>query len=106
MAGRLLQAGIQSQALASAGVGAINVAGTIVSGLLVSFLGMAASMLAMSAGLGLPALQARHSGVVDSFSTAAPPRLSCLPESLLPVNAMTLFSRCRAGPVLVKLART
>jgi hypothetical protein len=106
LAGRLLQAGIQSQALASAGVGAINVAGTIVSGLLVSFLGMAASMLAMSAGLGLPALQARHSGVVDSFSTAAPPRLSCLPESLLPVNAMTLFSRCRAGPVLVKLART
>ena len=63
-----VQAGIKSQALASAGVGAINVAGTIVAGslvdkagrkqlLLVSFLGMAASMLAMSAGLGLPSLQ-------------------------------------------------
>ncbi len=59
---------MKSQALASAGVGAINVLGTIVAGslvdkagrkqlLLVSFLGMAASMLAMSAGLGLPSLQ-------------------------------------------------
>ncbi len=63
-----MQAGVKSQALASAGVGAINVLGTIVAGslvdkagrkqlLLVSFLGMAASMLAMSAGLGLPSLQ-------------------------------------------------
>ena len=66
----MVQAGIKSQALASAGVGAINVAGTLIAGSLVdkagrkqllitSFLGMAASMLAMAAGLALPQLAVR-----------------------------------------------
>lgn len=66
----LLQAGIQSQALASAGVGAINVAGTVIAGSLVdkagrkqlliaSYLGMAASMVTMAAGLAMPQLAVR-----------------------------------------------
>ena len=66
-----LQAGIQSQALASAGVGAINVVGTVIAGSLVdkagrkqlliaSYLGMAASMVAMAAGLAMPQLAVRR----------------------------------------------
>jgi predicted MFS family arabinose efflux permease len=66
------QAGIESQALASAGVGAINVCGTLVAGalvdragrkqlLIVSFLGQAAAMMCMSAGLALPQLAVRFS---------------------------------------------
>lgn len=65
-----LQAGIESGALASAGVGAINVFGTLIAGalvdragrkqlLIVSFLGQAAAMLCMSAGLALPQLAVR-----------------------------------------------
>jgi len=65
-----LQSGIQSQALASAGVGAINVLGTIIAGSLVdkagrkqllipSFLGMAVSMIVMAAGHALPQLSVR-----------------------------------------------
>jgi MFS family permease len=61
---------VKSGALASAGVGAINVFGTLVAGqlvdragrkqlLLVSFLGMAAAMMCMSAGLALPQLAVR-----------------------------------------------
>ena len=76
---------MQSQALASAAVGAINVFGTVVAGslvdragrkqlLLVSFLGMAASMLAMSAGLALPQLAVRGL-IIESFSLRL---LSCL----------------------------
>lgn len=75
------QAGVQSGALASAGVGATNVFGTLIAGslvdragrkqlLLVSFLGMAASMLCMSAGLALPQLAA-ISGNIALFGTLA-----------------------------------
>ncbi len=73
------QAGVKTGALASAGVGAINVFGTLVAGqlvdragrkqlLLVSFLGMAAAMMCMSAGLALPQLAVRLPP-----RTAAPP---------------------------------
>lgn len=62
------QAGITSDALASAAVGATNVAGTLIATglieragrkqlLLQSYLGMAAAMLIMAAGFVLPALQ-------------------------------------------------
>ena len=84
-----VQAGVKSQALASAGVGAINVLGTIVAGslvdkagrkqlLLVSFLGMAASMLAMSAGLGLPSLQV----LTGSCVLGSGPQVVRLPREL------------------------
>jgi len=75
------QAGVKSGALASAGVGAINVFGTLVAGqlvdragrkqlLLVSFLGMAAAMMCMSAGLALPQL-ASISGAIALVGTLA-----------------------------------
>lgn len=75
------QAGVKSGALASAGVGAINVFGTLVAGqlvdragrkqlLLVSFLGMAAAMMCMSAGLALPQL-ASISGNIALVGTLA-----------------------------------
>jgi hypothetical protein len=62
-----LQAGIASGALASAAVGATNVAGTLIATGLIegagrkqlltaSYLGMATTMALMAAGFGLPAL--------------------------------------------------
>jgi sugar porter (SP) family MFS transporter len=68
------EAGIRSGALASAAVGACNVAGTLVATaaieragrkqlLVASYLGMVASMAAMSAGFALPQLAA-HAGAV------------------------------------------
>ena len=83
-----LQAGIQSQALASAGVGAIIVVGTVIAGSLVdkagrkqlliaSYLGMAASMAAMACGLAMPQLAVR---------TSAPPVI-CVGFHELRVNA-------------------
>jgi sugar porter (SP) family MFS transporter len=68
------EAGIRSGALASAAVGACNVAGTLVATfaieragrkqlLVASYLGMVAAMAAMSAGFALPALAA-HAGAV------------------------------------------
>jgi hypothetical protein len=62
-----LQAGVASGALASAAVGATNVAGTLIATsliegagrkqlLLSSYLGMATTMALMAAGFGLPAL--------------------------------------------------
>jgi MFS family permease len=69
-----VQAGVQSEAVASAAVGVINVAGTVVAAslmdkagrkqlLTLSFVGMGVSMLAMSAGLSLPVLAV--SGAID-----------------------------------------
>jgi len=68
------EAGIRSGALASAAVGACNVAGTLVATavieragrkqlMIASYLGMVASMAAMSAGFALPQLAA-HAGTV------------------------------------------
>jgi hypothetical protein len=83
----LLQAGIASGALASAAVGATNVAGTLIATsliegagrkqlLLSSYLGMAATMALMAAGFGLPALAGYRSGlrlIVDLFMYVSRP---------------------------------
>lgn len=74
-----LQAGIASGALASAAVGATNVAGTLVATGLIekagrkqllgqSYFGMAVTMLVMAAGFGLPAL-APYSGTIALAGT-------------------------------------
>jgi sugar porter (SP) family MFS transporter len=86
------QAGVKSGALASAAVGALNVAGTIVAaGLMdkagrkqlleLSFTGMGISMLAMAFGLGIPALSSFAGsiallgtlGYIASFAIGAGP---------------------------------
>lgn len=75
------QAGIASGALASAAVGATNVAGTLIATGLIegagrkqlltaSYLGMAATMALMAAGFGLPAL-APYSGTIALGGTLA-----------------------------------
>jgi hypothetical protein len=75
-----VQAGIASGALASAAVGATNVAGTLIATGLIegagrkqlltaSYLGMAATMALMAAGFGLPALAPYRCGGGLPFSS-------------------------------------